>query len=375
MRSIILSIVMLFIILGCATKQEKIIKKNVEVVEKIIIKKEIEKEIEVVDINKTVEIIIEEIKDEDNITKQSDTIAVIFPSTTIGKYALEATNSINTFLLYKNNNFKLKVYDIVQESKENVVKVFDELKDANITKVILMLTKDSVNLLNDIEDIDNIKIYLPLINKENYNVLNYTNNFNLIFGGISYKKQFKKLVEYSKSQSLIELYDNSAIGRTLHGYVDQNNVVYKKEVDNNNGRYKKFLNNKRFYSSTVILNTPIVKSSILLSAMNALDLKVKLVLSSQLNYTPLLLSLTQERDRRNIVVANSIGKLPIELQEYSQLIGNNISYSWVNYSIVLGMEYLLSNNLDLFEDITIQDNQVIYPIELYEVRRNSFKRL
>ena len=378
MRNIILGLAMSFIILGCAVTQEKIEKKKVVVVEKKITKTEEIKKVKeiVVDINTTVEIKKEEIKKEDNITKEIDTIAVVFPSSTIGKYALDATNSINTFLLYKNNNFKLQVYDIVTENQKNIFNVFDELKSTNITKVILMLTKDSVNLLNSIDDINNIKIYLPLINIEDYKALNYVNDLNLTFGGISYEKQFEKLIEYSKSQSLIELYDNSAIGRALHSYVNQDKIVYKKEIDNDNGRYKRFLKNtKRFYRSTVILNTPIVKSSILLSAMNALDLNVKLILSSQLNYTPLLLSLTQEHDRRNIIIANSIGKLPIELQEYSQLMGNNISYSWVNYSIVLGMEYLLTDNLDLFEDISIQNNQVFYPIELYEVRRNSFKKL
>jgi hypothetical protein len=204
MRNIILGLGISFMIFGCATTQEKIKKEEIiikkTITKKEIIKKVIKKEI-IVDKNIIVEVEKEDVI-ENNIT--NNTIAVIFPSSTIGKYALDATNSINTFLLYKNNSFKLQVFDIVTQNEKNVIRVFDKLKDANITKVILMLTKDSINMLNNMEDISNIKIYLPLVNKEDYKVLDYTNNLNLIFGGISYKNQFKKLIEYSNSKSLIE---------------------------------------------------------------------------------------------------------------------------------------------------------------------------
>ena len=237
-----------------------------------------------------------------------------------------------------------------------------------------MITKDNLDVLNSIEGIEDIKIYLPLINKNEIENIEKLSKLNVIFGAISYKEQFNKLIEYSDTKSLVELYDNTAIGYTLHSYLKSNNLKYTKQVDDNNGRYKNFLkNNKKLDNSTIILNTPIVKSSILLSAITVEELNISKIISTQLNYTPLLFSLTQKQDRVKLIVANSIGKIPNELQEYNQLIGNNILYSWVNYSSIVGVEYLLTGNIDIFSDLTLEENQIIYPVNLYKVGDNSFK--
>jgi SRSO17 transposase len=137
--------------------------------------------------------------------------------------------------------------------------------------------------------------------------------------------------------------------------------------------YKRFLKNRKFENSMVILNTPIVKTSILLSQIRALDVNIQGVLSTQLNFTPLILSLTQKEDRKNLNVANSIGNLPIDLKEINSILDNNIEYSWVNYSIIVGMEYL-TNSLKLFEDLKIRDNQIVYPITIYKVKKYSFEK-
>ncbi|MGB5868259.1 MAG: hypothetical protein WBG69_10345, partial [Arcobacteraceae bacterium] len=110
-----------------------------------------------------------------------------------------------------------------------------------------------------------------------------------------------------------------------------------------------------------------------LSAINSQELMISKILSTQLNYTPLLFSLTQERDRNKLVIANSIGDVPKDLEEYNHLIGNNLSYSWVNYSTIVGVEYLLNENINMFKDLKIKENQVIYPVKLYSVEKHSFK--
>jgi SRSO17 transposase len=201
-------------------------------------------------------------------------------------------------------------------------------------------------------------------------------NLNILFGAISYKDQFDKLIEYCKGYPLVEFYDNSSIGYTLHHYLKDKKIVYKKKIDDNNGRYKNFLkDNKRLNGAAIILNTPIVKSSILLSTITSKEVPYSKILSTQLNYTPLLLSLTQKHDRRGLIVANSIGDIPEDLIEYNQLIGNNINYSWVNYSTIIGVEYLINKNIDIFKDLTIENRQVKFPVKLYYVGDNSFVRI
>jgi hypothetical protein len=46
--------------------------------------------------------------------------------------------------------------------------------------------------------------------------------------------------------------------------------------------------------------------------------------------------------------------------------------SWVSYSILIGLEYLDKGKVVSFEDITIQNNKVVYPINLYYYGKNSF---
>ncbi|BFU77439.1 DDE transposase [Arcobacter sp. 15-2] len=301
-------------------------------------------------------------------------IAIVFPSYTIGKYALEATNSINTYLISRDEPFELVVYDIVTQNKKNILNVMEEIKKDNITKVIAMITKEDVKYLKDVFNISNIQFYLPLVNKGDIINVEQLNNLNLTFGAIDYKKQFEKLLEYANGNPLVELYGNSGIGRTLHQYLKNENIRYSKKIDDNNGRYKFFLrNNKKLDYSYVFLNTPIVKSSILLSAINSQELLISKIMSTQLNYTPLLFSLTQTRDRKKLVIANSIGKIPEDLEEYNNLIGNNLNYSWVNYSTIIGIEYLMNDDISKFEDISLHDNQIIYPVKLYSVQKHSFQ--
>ncbi len=375
MKNILHIILYTLLFIGCAPVVEKTVvyppeKKVVK--EKVIIKpiKSIEPILEekIIKVKEEEPIIIEKPVVKDN------KLAIIFPSSTIGKYALEATNTINTYLLYKNEQISLTVLDMITQTEDNILKVMNAIKNKEIKYIIAMITKEHLSILNNIENINDIKIYLPLINKSEIDDFEQLSNLNITFGAISYQDQFNKLIEYSNNNTFVELYDNTPIGKTLHNYLKSNDIKYTKKVDDNNGRYKNFLkNNKRLYNSTIILNTPIVKSSILLSAITVENLNISKIISTQLNYTPLLFSLTQKQDRKKLIIANSIGKIKNDLLEYNQLIGNNILYSWVNYSSIIGVEYLLTGNIDFFSDLSLEENQVKYPVNLYKVGDNSFE--
>lgn len=314
------------------------------------------------------------IKDiEQTVIAQNSTIALVYPSVNIGKYALEATNSINTYLLYKKEPFAVETYDMFLQNKENILKIFTQIQAKGITKVIALLTADNLQYLLGIPNLENVNIYLPLVNKYEVGDIQKFKDLQLTFGGISYKTQFKKLFEYSNGRKLVEFYDNTQIGSSLHHFLKSHPVSYTKVVDDNNGRYKYFLkNNKHIANSAIVLNTPIVKSSILLSSIIAEQLSPSIILSTQLNYTPLIFSLTQELDRKKLIVANSIGEIPLSLIEYNEILGNSLSYNWVNYSASIGAEFLSEGNIDFFKDLEIKDHQIVYPVNLYEARGNSF---
>jgi len=367
MKYFIYILLSIFIFTGCTQKHTQSI--SYKQTPKEIIKKDVKKEVLIKEQDKQAAIaqIEKEIK--------SDQIAIIYPSLTIGKYALEAINSINTYLLFKDIPFSIKTIDMLIQNQKSVKNAFDTVKNENITKVIALITIDQLDIILDIDGIEKINLFLPLINTYEVKNRSKLEKLNIVFGAISYKDQFKKLISYANNKPLVELYDNSVIGNALHNYLSDYKLFYNRKINDNNGWYRSILrkNIKKMRNSAIILNTPIVKSSILLSAITAEEVYPNKILSTQLNYTPLLFSLTQKNDRRNFIVANSIGKIPVELEEFNQLLGNNISYSWVNYACLVGVEYLMSNNIDYFKDLKLEQNQVVYPIKLYNVGQSSFE--
>lgn len=311
------------------------------------------------------------------IQKDENTIVVIYPSNDIGKYALDAINSINTYLIYTNSSFKAVMYDIKTQNEKNYTTMFKKLQKENKTKIIALFTEKFFQEFQEYDLLKGLNIYFPLINIQDQNIPNYSNflKYKLTFGAISYKNQIASLILNDNATNIIDLYDNSKIGTTIHNFLPKKNLIYQKEVNDKNAYYKNFLQDKRFTNSTVFLNTPIIKSSILLSQMTAHELEVKKVLSTQLNYSPLIFSLTQRRDRKNITVANSIGHIPKKLLEVSKLTNSDIQYNWVNYASIVALEYLKSGNVDLFKDLQIKNNQVLYPVYLYKVAKHSFEQI
>ena len=145
-----------------------------------------------------------------------------------------------------------------------------------------------------------------MINK--IEVENSRNNF--IFGGISYEDQFKLLKTLSSENSAM-FYVKSYLGNKLKNYYDEMFFDTKPtviEIDSKINRYKYIMNDKNLLYNTVVLNTPIIKSSIVLSQLTAYEIDPIRILSTQLNFDPLLVKLTQEKDRKNLFVVNSYFK-------------------------------------------------------------------
>jgi len=69
---------------------------------------------------------------------------------------------------------------------------------------------------------------------------------------------------------------------------------------------------------------------------------------------------------------NSILNVDDKLYDVNKLLNNDIRYDWVNYSTILGFEYLKYKKLKLFNNIEIINSQVQYPVNLYSTKNNSF---
>ncbi len=305
--------------------------------------------------------------------KQAYRVALLFPSKVVGNYAYDLVNTVSTYLLMQNKQFKIKIYDSFDEKTDSIKKQIAKINDDGYTNVIALLTQKGFLEIRDDESIKGLKIYFPIINKNNY----YVKHKNLYFGGVNYKQQLEYLILYS-NENIVDFYDDSFVGQRLDDMVKSlaPKILYSHVIDARNSRYRYLVNHDSLNDSSLILNTPIVKTSILLSQIQAnTDIVPKIILSTQLNYTPLIFSLTQVNDRKNLVIANSIGKVSPSLNEALLLNNVNINYNFLAFSSLVGIDYLFSDNHSSLLNYDMVNNQAIYLVSLYKVNDFSFEEI
>jgi hypothetical protein len=353
----LVTLLAVFIFTGCI-KQEVVIKSQPKVIQQ------------------PKPIVVEELETQEIPQPQDEkaNLAIIFSSKVIGKYAINATNSVMNYLIYKNNDFNLKVYDIPSENIQDIQSAFDKINSENMTKVIALFTKNGSSLLGQVENIDFCDIYLPLVKKDDISL----ENSNIIYGSIDYSKQFDKLLNFANPKT-VEFFDNSGMGNKLSQILKtkNTNLFYSKEISSDTKGYFDYFKGRvqKLNDASLIVNMAIIKTSIILSQINANEIKLSNILSSQLNYTPFLFSLTQVEDRQNMIIANSIGNTDDILQEYNLILDNDIKYNWVNYSTIVGTQYLINKDISMFDGIKIEDNQVDFFVNLYHATDYTFEKL
>jgi hypothetical protein len=330
LKNIILILVAFFVFIGCAPKEVVIDKKPVQTKKEefVLIQNESNQ-------NSMYQRVKENTIIEDNGINK---IAILYPSRIVGKYAKSTISTISAFLIYNDKPFVIETFDTYDENPENILEQLNFLKEGGFSKVIAMFTSNGFNTLNLDSDSSFANFYFPLINKSEVK----TQKSNFIFGGISYEEQLQVLETLSSNRNTM-FYVKSYLGNKLKESYEQifSNPGIIKEIERANNRYKYIMEDERIVGNTIIVNTPIVKTSIILSQLTAFEVNPVKVLSTQLNYNPLLIKLTQERDRENFFVVSSIENVDSFLEEYTKLLGGDVTYNWVDYSSLVGANYLL----------------------------------
>lgn len=295
-------------------------------------------------------------------TRANVKLAFVYPSTLVSKYAKSSLSTISGYLSYKQANYNLIVVDSKNESYENINNAFSKLKEEGVTNVIALFTPNALNNLNKIVT-DDFKVYLPLIEKKD----SLENNDNLIFGSISYDDQLKKLSYYSNGKNST-FYQETYLGTKLKNSYDFviGNSNLRKEISNNEKNFKNIVNDSRLRNSSLFLNTDLVKSSLILSQMTVYEINPSTILATQILFDPMLMVLTQERDRQNLIIANSIGDVDSKLKDEIATMGGNITFEWVDYSILVGTNYLFSNGNSSLISTKIENNQAVYTPRLFK---------
>lgn len=305
-------------------------------------------------------------------------IAVIIPYKMIGRYASSTTNAVFAYMLTKNRQFDIKTFNIDSQDSDTLNKTIQEIENEGFYYAIAPLTKDGVNTVISIDP--HINIFFPTVNKNDVN----TSSAYLYFGGIDYKAQIDALLKEAVSP-LVIFKDNSVLSERLSTYsqvryLNQdkystgffNTETEEKEVitfsiDKSSTNLKEQLfENEKIKNGSFLTNTPVVKTGMIMSQLTLYDVNETNVLSTQINYDPLILSMTQYQDRENMIIANSISTNNNVIIEINSLLSNDIVYDWINYATTVGIDYFfnLITNVEREYQLQMLDNQVIYPIHL-----------
>jgi len=291
-------------------------------------------------------------------------LAFIMPYKVIGKYASSTSNSALGYLLNRGIPFEMKLYTIEDEDKQSFLKTIDSVNSEKFDLIVAPVTqKGAYYLCNQTL---NSPIFIPTLHK---NRLNCSNPM-IFFGGIDYTKQIEILSRLVDEYSLkITVSDSSAVSQMLSDRAKEIVPVAKAIILGQNGNYKRTI--ARFSDlnqSIIFLNTPIVKSSLFLSQLTLANHKPLKVLSTQINYSPLLLTLTQYHDRENMVIANSIEKIDPKLTENIALIDQDIRFNWLNYSTVVGIDTIFSKKTSesRLSTVNLENGSLNHNVELYE---------
>ncbi|HUH42247.1 MAG TPA: hypothetical protein VLZ29_03955, partial [Sulfurimonas sp.] len=314
------------------------------------------------------------IKDDSIKKKKKIRIALLMPYKTIGRYAASTTNASFAYLMSTDAPFELKSYKIEDESYAEIVAALDKIKNDGFEYVIAPMTQAGEKVVAEIDP--KINIYFPTINKKDAkDPTRY-----LYYGGIDYRAQIDMLLRISSSP-LVIFYDNSEIAQQLSRYEESSfkehggRSVVKFEIPQQiTNLEKQIKDNSKISGGSFFLNTPIVKSGMIMSQLTLYDTEVKNIFSTQANYNPLLLSMTQYQDRKEMIIANSITQNDDLLIETNSILQNDIVYDWINYTTTVGMDYfshLISGEKRRY-NMEVSSNQMIYPIKLLQPSVSRF---
>jgi len=300
-------------------------------------------------------------------------IALLVPKKIIKSYANSVSNAIMSYLIFQDVPFQYEVFDTGDEEEASIYQKLSEIKAKGYQLVIAPFTQKGAEIV--IQNTPDLLVFIPTINK--YEVPEATAN--IIFGGIDYRKQIDALLSYANDK--IALFnDGSRRSQELSAYIKEqvfDSVVFEKDIKNIKTNLTGIIkNNKKLKKASIFLNMPIVKSSLLASQLSQYDVKPHVLLSTQANYNPLLFKLTQAKDREYFYIANSISKYEPKLKEINLLLGNNPDFSWLDYSSSIGMDYILSTQLESGQrvfDEDIYDNQIEYRVHIKKAGTSSFE--
>jgi ABC-type branched-subunit amino acid transport system substrate-binding protein len=301
-------------------------------------------------------------------------VALLFSSKVIGRYAVTTTNALVSYLIESGDNFDVKVFDIPNESRLEMNEAIRKIKNQKYDCVIAPVTKRGARVIDSL-DTAGLTIFIPTVRNEMGN----SDKRNIFYGGIDYDRQIDALLKFA-NEKVVTFDDGGEVSRALNEKVKQKaaNVVYSATISDTKVDFKRLIKRNRYLEdSSIFLNTPLVTSSLIAAQITYYKKRPYSLLSTQINYHPMLLTLTQQRDRNKMFVANSIIEPSFKLREIGENLGITFAYDWINYSTALGSDFILSKKLNKepIYNSMMHHNQLEYDVQIFAPKSSSFKRV
>lgn len=297
-------------------------------------------------------------------------LAILVPQKVIGRYASTTVNTAFSYMLTQSNEFEISVFNSNDEEEESIINALEKIRKDGFTCVIAPVTQNGASVLLDYST--GLHVFIPTLHSS---IFSYVPS-NVVFGGIDYRDQVKKLQQFT-NENITIFSDGSKLADNINSYIKEDNKVAIEEVfSGSNMDFKKFFKNNNINQTSVFYNTPLITTSLISSQIRAYKNEPFVQLSTQINYLPTLLTLTQFADRKNMYLANSINNSNPTFESISAVFEQNVNYDWVSYATAIGVEYLATNFFESkFEKIfneDISNSQVIYNTNIYKAGYYKF---
>ena len=298
------------------------------------------------------------------------TIGILSAPSVVGKYSTSTYSVALATLLSRNVSFELISIDMKDESSASIHWALEKVNSQNMDALLAPLTTAGVQEL--VKSAPDIPIFVPTVHKRDVQ----TSDNAIVFGAIDYQEQILALKPYM-TNAVATFYDDSPIGSNLNTFtstIAKSSTPYP--IDTQGANIVKYLSRPAAFSKkSVIVHLPIVKTSMLIAHLTFVGAHEHNILSTQMSFDPTLISLTQAKDRKNMIVANSIVTQVPSIYEINALMNNDLTFDWINYTASVGTDYLISLLIkeERLYPLAIRDSQVIYPVELMTPKEFGFE--
>jgi hypothetical protein len=313
-------------------------------------------------------------------SNQKIKIAFLSSPEIIGKYSQSTYNVALATLMGSQQPFELLAYPIPNESQEAISQALEKINSDQMGAILAPLTLSGVKNLLAIQKVT-LPVFIPTVHKRDIG----SAPENILFGAIDYQAQMQMLAPYM-AKSLAIFYGDSSVGKSLAlmtqtvASESKNGAISSSlySVNTQGSNIVTYLAKPSAFSKkSIVTHLPVVKTSMLIAQLTFVNIHEHNILSTQINFDPNLISLTQYKDRKNMIVANSIIEQVPSIYNTNELMNNDLTFDWINYTTSVGADYLSATlrGIEREYSMRIVDSQIIYPVELMRPKEFGFEPL